>query len=169
MKQEQSKEGMRKVSTLEVNDIGMLRRLYDHPNKDAQPILRLMHVQNAEWAVDFIVKKFYIQKGDLVGSDFGRYVSYTRPQRRGGKPLLKGRAWPTTHDPWRGISRTAFGVDYLKPYRVVDPTSQNPAEVSDKFLEMNSYDESNDSPMYGYDIFAQRIVRDEHPFAQYQC
>ena len=92
-----------------------------------------------------------------MGTDFGNYVKYKRPKRRGGKPILNARSWPTTHDPWRGISRTAFTLDYIKTYPVVhEADGSDPKAVEDKMLEMNSYDE-NDNPKYGHDVYVQRL------------
>jgi hypothetical protein len=74
-------------------------------------------VQNAPWATQFLLHKFNINPhDDLVGTTFGRWAKYDRPQRRAGKPVLNGKTFRTQRDPWRGISRTAFGVDYLKQY-----------------------------------------------------
>ena len=44
-----------------------------------------MHCQNADWATRFLLHKFNITAQDsLVGTDFGKYVKYKRPERRGG-------------------------------------------------------------------------------------
>ena len=159
VKQDLSKEGMRKVAAQEIGDVHTLRRLYDNGERRTEALLRVFHVQNAPWAVDFMLKKFYIKADELVGNSFGRYVSYTQPQKRRGKPILKSKTWQTQHDPWRGISKTAFSLDYLKPYRVRDPASQSPADAQGKMMELNCYDETNDdTPMYGWDICAQRLV-----------
>ena len=118
-----------------------------------------MHVQGADWAVHFLLDKYNINsRDDIVGTDFGRYVKYKRPERRGGKPFLSGKSWKTIHDPWRQVSKTSFGLDYLKHY----PCERNPmarrGDSKEKMMELNYYDE-HDSPRYGYDVFVQRIVR----------
>ena len=99
VKQEQSKDGMRKVVAQEINSYEGLNKLYESSNRKDEAVLRLFHVQNAAWAVNFFFKKFNLKPNELVGSDFGSYTKYARPQRRNGRPLLKGRFWPTQHDP----------------------------------------------------------------------
>lgn len=45
----------------------------------------------------------------------------------------------TTHDPWRGVSRTSFGLDYLKHNEC--PRSRFRKEnEKDKILEFNHHD-----------------------------
>ena len=158
VKQDATKEGTRKVAAQEINNIHGLRRLYDNPVRGTEPILRLFHVQNASWAVEFLLAKLFIKADDLVGSNFGRYASYKTPERRGGKPLLRGKTWLTQHDPWRGIIKTAFGVDYLKPYRAQTPKSRVKADTTGKMMELNCYDDETDNPVYGFDVYAQRLV-----------
>ena len=115
-----------------------------------------MHCQNADWALPYLLHKFNITARDsLVGTDFGKYVKYKRAERRGGKPFLSGKSWQTTHDPWRGLSRTSFGLDYLKYYTCPKAgTKKNDAQ--DKIMELNYYDK-DDNPCYGWDIYVQRI------------
>ena len=116
-----------------------------------------MHCQNAHWAIPFLLHKFNITaKDDLVGTDFGKYVKYKRPERRGGKPYLSGKSWRTTHDPWRGISRTAFGLDYLRQYECPKDRVQREHDSPEKMFELNHYDEE-DQPRYGWDVYVQRI------------
>lgn len=162
IKNAHASEGKRKVGTREIWDVEGLRRLYEHPLPNADPVLRLIHVQNAEWATDWLIKKFNITKETVVGMDFGKYVRFKEPQRRGGRPLPRARTWATVHDPWRNINKTAFGVDYLKPYRVTDPTIQKMSDQRDKMMELNHYDEETDTPVYGWDVFPQRLVRHLH-------
>lgn len=163
VKRDLTKEGMRKVASLEISDIEGLRKFYDNPTRGGEAVLRVFHVQNADWAVKFMLKKFYIRDNDLVGSNFGQYATYRHPERRGGKPLLKGKTWATQHDPWRGISKTAFGIDYLRPCRVRDPSRPSDLNTASKMYELNCYDENDDSPIYGHDVFAQRMVRIRWP------
>ena len=106
-----SKEGMQKVATQEFDNVQGLRKLYTNPQRGSEAVLRVFHVQNADWATQFLLKKFNISaQDDLVGTDFGHYVKNKRRERR-GKPLLSGKSWKTVHDPWRGINRTSFGLD----------------------------------------------------------
>lgn len=87
--------------------------------------MRVIHVQNADWAIPFFMRKFNIAAkhphgsgsgGDGAG-DFGRYLRYKNPELRGGKPFLAGRTWKVAYDPWRGVNKTSFGVDYMKSFR----------------------------------------------------
>ena len=156
VKMDHSKEGTRKVAAQEITSIEGLRKLYSNPNRREQAVLRVIHVQGADWATKFLLHKFNINAlDDLVGTDFGRYVKYKRPERRGGKPFLSGKSWKTTHDPWRGVSRTSFGLDYLKNYACPEPVSRG-EDAGDKLMELNYYDE-NDNSKYGYDVFVQRL------------
>jgi len=158
VKQDHTKQGMRKVSAQEFNNIQSLRKLYANADRGREAVLRVLHVQNAQWATHFLLNKFNISDSDdLVGTTFGRYVKYRRPERRGGKPFLSGKSWKTTHDPWRGVSRTSFGLDYLRPCEVdrrADAGSGKPS--AGKMMELNCYDD-NDNPVYGYDVYVQRI------------
>ena len=121
-------------------------------------MLRVFHVQNADWATQFLLRKFNINaRNDLVGTDFARFVECKRPRRHGGKPSLTAKSYKTVHDPWRKLSISAFGMDYLKPYRARDPAAQANPDTSDKVMELNWYDQ-DDVPVYGYDVYAQRVV-----------
>lgn len=62
------------------------------------------HVQNCTWATKFLVHKFRIKDDDpIVGlQQFGDWLLQKKPQRRAGKPLMAGKSWRTTADPWRG-------------------------------------------------------------------
>ena len=74
-----------------------------------------------------------------------------RPERRGSKPFMSARSWKTTRDPWRGIIRTSFGLDYPKPLKVSSRSAVGArSHAKGKLMELNSYDE-NDNPIYGYD------------------
>lgn len=171
---------MRKVAAQELYNLDALRRVYNSPDRSSSRndvVLRVFHVQNAPWAVRFLLRKFniYDHRDDLVGTDFGRYVKHKRPERRGRNPFLGGRTWKVQHDPWRGVSTTSFGLDYLKAYRVCEPTEHQPVRMDDseKLMELNYYDEngllqsllklppfltcSTDNPAYGYDAFVQRV------------
>ena len=100
-----------------------------------------------------------VNRDDLVDSDFGRWVTYKHPHKsRTRQPLLGGRSWPTQHDPWRGISKTAFGLDYLKLYKVVDPEHHVETDPVGKYMELNTWDAS-ENPCYGLDVYGQRLVR----------
>ena len=63
---------------------------------------------------------------------------------------------PKRHDPWRGLSRTSFGLDYLKCYRCPEAPADNNETPKDKMMELNCYDK-DDTPRYGWDIHVQRL------------
>ena len=158
VKQDHTKEGMRKVVAQEFNNIHSLKKLYANSDRCREAVLRVLHVQNAQWATSFLLRKFNISDSDdLVGTTFGRYVNHKRPERRGGKPFLSGKSWKTTRDPWRGIARTSFGLDYLRLCKLDrNAATESRKDGADKMMEMNCYDE-NDNPVYGYDVYVQRI------------
>ncbi|KAF2478000.1 uncharacterized protein BDR25DRAFT_338695 [Lindgomyces ingoldianus] len=151
---EHTEGGRRKIVAQEFSDIDGLRRFYLNQDLSQQAALRVIHVQNASWATRFLLRKFNIDASDdLVGTTFGRWAKYEKPQRRGGKPLLNGKTFRTQRDPWRGISRTAFGLDYLRHYakhKVANSSSGM------KMMELNYFD-SSDQPTYGYDVYVQRL------------
>lgn len=123
-------------------------------------------MQNAPWATHFLLHKFNISSNDdLVGTDFGKFVKDQRRERRVGKPLLEGKTWDTTHDPWRKISRTSFGIDYLKYYRSRKNAPRTSADLKAKMMELNCYDEE-DNPTYGWDVYVQRFVNKSLRFRQ---
>jgi hypothetical protein len=150
---EHTTEGRKKIVAQEFCDIDSLRRFYRKEDLSAQAALRVIHVQNASWATDFLLRKFNIDPSDhLVGTTFGRWAKLEKTPERGGKPLLSGRTFRAQRDPWRGISRAAFGCDYLKHYerRTVDVPGVKP------MMELNHYDKE-DQPCYGFDVYVQRL------------
>jgi hypothetical protein len=128
----------------ELDCLDGLRKLYRDPRRGAAANLRLFHVQNAPWATRFLLRKFNIDgRGDndsLLGSNFGRYAKFTKPESRGGKPFPNAKSWRVQHDPWRGISKTSFAFEYLKEYKVHDPSTEGRV-VDEKMTELNGYDE----------------------------
>ena len=118
----------------------------------------MFHVQNADWATHFLLRKFNINASDdLVGTDFGQFVKQKHPTRQGGKPFLSGKTWKTTHDPWRGISRASFGIDYLKHYKVPADAPQPLEDADGKFMQLNSFSDEN-SLSHSWEVYAQRLV-----------
>jgi hypothetical protein len=141
----------------EFSEIDSLRRFYRSEDLSARAVLRVIHVQNAPWATRFLLRKFNIDPNDdLVGTTFGRWARYTHPQQRGGKPVLNGKAFRAQRDPWRGISRTAFGTDYLKHYDKDSPILFPNNGSHRSMMELNHYDE-DDHPKYGQDVYVQRL------------
>jgi hypothetical protein len=125
----------------ELDCLDGLKKLYRDPRRGANANLRLLHVQNAPWATKFLLRKFNIdERDDLVGSTFAKYAKSTKPDRRGGKPFPTAKSWRVQHDPWRGISKTSFGFEYLKEYKVQDPTTEGQT-FDEKMMELNGYDE----------------------------
>jgi len=142
VKKERSKKGMRKVAAEEIHDIEGLRRVYANPDRNKEAVLRVFHVQNAWWAQRFLLRKFNIDNAShsVIDTDFGDWVKKSQPERRAGKPVMNGRSWKTTHDPWRGISRTMWVMDYLKQYTAYLGNGGEEISAS-KFMELNDYDE----------------------------
>ena len=159
IRQDRSSAGKTKIAAQEIPNAQGLHQFYSNTTRCKQAALRVIHVQNAPWAVWYLLKKFNISNpDDLLGMDFGKFVKYARPEWRGGKPLLKGKAWRTQRDPWRAVKRTAFGLDYVKACGVkgVDPSSSEAHVAEAKMMELNGYDDVN-NPTYCYDAFVQRI------------
>jgi hypothetical protein len=153
---EHTPSGRRKIVAQEFSSIEGLRGFYANQDLSQQAALRVIHVQNASWATMFLLRKFNIDaSNDLVGTTFGRWAKYERPQRRGGKPVLNGKTFRAQRDPWRGISRTAFGLDYLRHYDRHRFEDRN-VHSRMKMMELNSYDAA-DNPAYCYDVFVQRL------------
>ena len=140
-----SREGMRKVAAQEISRPAGLEELFADPKRQDDSVLRLFHVQNAKWATEILLKKFFPSYDDF-GRDFGKYVSYRWPELRGGKSVLRGKCWPTQHEPKRSLIKTAFGLDYLKLYKVLDPLMMAGRDRKGKLMELNCFDEENTHP-----------------------
>lgn len=108
----------------------------------------------------YLLHKFHIDDRDnLVGMDFAKWLKHARPEFRGSKPLLKGKTWRTQRDPWRGIRRTAFGLDFLKPCNIRNTNEGTRAAYHNadaKMMELNDFDDAN-NPIYTHDVFVQRL------------
>jgi hypothetical protein len=98
-------------------------------------------VQNCTWASKFLIHKFRIKDDDGVVSlqEFGDWLLQKKPQRRAGKPLLTGKSWRTTADPWRGVTKCSFGLDYMKHYACDDSET---GEKETKVLGLMGYDQN---------------------------
>ncbi|KAF1983503.1 hypothetical protein K402DRAFT_396522 [Aulographum hederae CBS 113979] len=148
-----SSDGRRKVYAQEFHNLQSLKEYYADPPYRCPRALRLIHVQNAPWARKFLLRKFNIHHtDDLVGTTFGKWAQFDRPQRRGGKPILNGKSFRVHRDPWRGVSRAGFGMDYLKHY---DATGLE-GNADYKMMGLNNYD-AQDSPAHLYDVYVQRL------------
>lgn len=169
---DQSQNRKRKVVAQEVDCLDGLRKLYKDPRRGAEANLRLLHVQNAPWATQFLLRKFNIDgRDELVGSNFGRYAKSTKPDTRGGRPFPNARTWRVQHDPWRGISKTSFGFEYLKEYEVRDPSTEG-RTFDEKMMELNGYDEEGEisflvtllpSPQSFHFLFAHIVLQTLSP------
>ncbi|KAG0643438.1 hypothetical protein HOY80DRAFT_1007433 [Tuber brumale] len=151
---EGSHGGRRRVVAQEVHDLATLKSVY-RDGRDTSTTLRVFHVQNCVWATRFLIYKFRIKDNDdIVGlREFGDWLLQKKPRRRAGKPLLVGRSWKTTSDPWRGVTKCSFGVDYMKHYACGD------TEVEYKetgVFGLMGYDE-NDNPVRQYNVHSQRL------------
>ncbi|KAJ9648849.1 hypothetical protein H2199_000762 [Coniosporium tulheliwenetii] len=153
-----------KVEAQEFDNLKSLQRFYDSPKSRSQTTFRVIHVQSAPWAIQFLLNKFNIcHCNDHVGTEFGRWARYEKAQQHTGKPVLKGKAFRTQRDPSRGINRTSFALDYLKHYPV---KSVPDSAVSTRMMELDHHDATN-MPSHGYDVFSQRLsVYVQHKEAQ---
>ncbi|EED14038.1 conserved hypothetical protein [Talaromyces stipitatus ATCC 10500] len=153
---DKSRSHIRKVAAQEIFSIHGLRRFYRVSGQET-PTMRVIHVQNADWAVPFLMHKFNISthksRSDGSGSDFGRYLRYKNPELRGGKPFLAGRTWKVQYDPWMGVNRTSFGLDYMKSFRRGPRMREG---RRDRMMQLNDFDD-NDEPICGHDVYVQRL------------
>jgi hypothetical protein len=157
-----SDDGKRKTAAYEFADINELKEFYGtEKGKGDGQCLRVVHVQNAVWARDFLLKKFNISSKteDVVGTAFGRWVRFDKPQLRAGKPVLNAKSFRCIKDPWRGVSRTGFVVDYLKSFKPgVIKGYSNPATKGFKLMDLNHWDQdTGTTPVHGYDVYVQRL------------
>lgn len=108
-----------------------------------EPAMRVIHVQNAEWAIPFLVRKYNIASrsspDENVGADFGRYLQYKKPEIRGGKPFLVGKTWKVQYDRFRGVRKTAFGLDYMKGFSA---RRRREGGSADRMMQLNDFDEN---------------------------
>jgi hypothetical protein len=155
--QDNTASHIRKVAAQEIYSIEELRRVYYNSRKqdvEHEPILRVIHVQNAQWANQYLLRKFNILGRDVVGTDFGfgRYIrsSYKKPEHNRGRrrgPVLNGKAWKVQYDPRRGIGRISFGLDYLKtvgtPYQPGTGTTDRVLDESERLAQLDSWDDDD--------------------------
>ncbi|SMR56379.1 unnamed protein product [Zymoseptoria tritici ST99CH_3D1] len=154
------------VAAQEFQSIEGLRQFYADSTRVHGAALRVVHVQNAPWAVAFLLAKFNIDHpSEVVGmQSFSKWARYEKPRQRKGKPFPSGRSWRGQTDPWRNISRTAFGFDYLKAFPTEPPrrrkdssehTGASSKPTPARLMHLNAYDDAK-SP-HGYDISIQRV------------
>lgn len=152
--------GRTKVNAQEFEDLEGLRHFYSRPELAKQAALRIIHVQNAFWATDFLLHKFKIAHGDeLTGTSFAKFAKYEKPRRRNGKPFPNGKSWRPTRAQERSVAYTSFSLDFLKaePMTREKTTHANTSNgVRDaKIMELKCYEE--DVERCGYDVYVQRF------------
>ncbi|WPH00093.1 Hypothetical protein R9X50_00291600 [Acrodontium crateriforme] len=152
------------VAAQEFEDIKGLKGFYSDSKRVHSAALRVIHVQNATWATKFLLAKFNIDHpSELVGMQgFSRWARYERPRQRNGKPFPNGRSFRAQTDPWRNISRTAFGLDYLKCYQTPAPHERRRpghffggGPIDAQMMHLNAYEDGRNP--YGYDASVQRL------------
>jgi len=90
---------------------------------------------------------------------------------RVGKPFLVGKSWKTIADPWRGVTKCSFGLDYMKRY----PFSETQMEGKEACVSgLIGYDDNGthflvrmkwrfglltyaDNPVRRYNVYSQRL------------
>lgn len=151
------------VAAQEFQDLTSLEKFYTDPRRAYSAALRVIHVQNATWATHSLLNKFNIDHpSEVVGMQgFSKWARYEKPRQRNGKPFPNGRAFREQTDPWRNISRTAFGLDYLKTHPTAPPNRRKQSRifgempVDAKMMHLDVHDDSR-SP-HGYDVSVQRL------------
>ncbi|RPB21442.1 hypothetical protein L211DRAFT_851420 [Terfezia boudieri ATCC MYA-4762] len=166
----------RRVITRKFKKLEELRSVYRTERSEAN-ILRIFHVQNCSWGEDYLMRKHAFDAHARIHTssgnsstgptDFGRWVKERRPPRRLGKLMMSSRAWKTHSDPWRGVAKTAFGIDYMKAYSCeVDEEPRRrtlgedgDAEVGerDRVLGLQGFDDE-DNTIHAYNIYSQRLA-----------
>ena len=49
--------------------------------------------------------------------------------------MMGSHTWKTHTDPWRGVTKTAFGMDYMKAYKCGSEEQQQGMDKSESFVE----------------------------------
>jgi len=153
------------VAAQEFQDLQSLQSFYADPRRYDTAALRVIHVQNARWATMFLLTKFNIDHPSEVAGmqGFTEWARYETPRHRNGKPLSSGRSFREQTDPWRNVSRTAFGLDYLKVYPTAPPekrtrpwsTFGRDRPVDAKMMHLKAYEDVRSSD--GFDVSVQRL------------
>ncbi|OCK80991.1 hypothetical protein K432DRAFT_442708 [Lepidopterella palustris CBS 459.81] len=99
-----------RVISQEIREAEALHSVYVGPPANYNHF-RVFHVQNAPWAAPFLLQRFNI-KVDRAGKHFGKWVKSV-PQAASRNPRFSGKTWRSQQDPWRGVSLTAFSLDYV--------------------------------------------------------
>jgi hypothetical protein len=155
-------DGTRQLITQvrEYDNLKDLQDYYVNQERVKNSALRIVHVQNAKWATPLLVAKYNMDHPKkMVGmQSFEQWAKYEKARVRNGKPAPTGRTWRRQTDPWRNISRTAFGIDYLKTYQTKIPgrrREHNDTCAGANMMHLNAYED--DINPHGYDVAVQRI------------
>lgn len=151
------------VAAQEFDSLKGLHGFYANNDRVHGAALRVIHVQNATWATRFLLRKFNIDHpSEIVGMQgFSKWARYEKPRQRNGRPFPNGRSWREQTDPWRNVSRTAFGLDYLKAFNTRPPNQRNRRSafgdkpIDAQMMHLDSYSDGR-SP-HGYDVSVQRM------------
>lgn len=151
------------IQAQEFDDLAGLENFYSSKDRVHAAALRVIHVQNAPWATKCLLQRFNIDHQDeIVGMPgFSKWARYEKPRQRQGKPFPDGKSWREQTDPWRNISRTAFGLDYLKTYRTpprnrsAGPTVFGDKPIDAKMIHLDAWSDSSNPQ--GYDVSVQRV------------
>lgn len=144
-----------KIAAQELHSLKGLKTFYRDSRAD-QAALRIIHLQNAPWATEFLMQKYDIShKGSHNRDDFGSWLTYAEPELRAGKPFPKARVFTAQLQTRRALRCSGFTIDYLKHYPVARHIPQGSGSQL-KMMEMNQYDEDG-NPYHAVDIYAQRL------------
>lgn len=121
--------------------------------------LRIIHVQNSDWARAFFADKFDMDvsedtPGALLERSNYRERSGHRTRIKGRKSTLQAKASHVYLDQWRSVKSLSFGCDCLRQY------AKNWDEVPEEekpMLELNHYNSSDES-MPGFNVFVEPIT-----------
>lgn len=150
------------VQVHEFEEKSDLESFYDNDDHLNSAALRVVHVMNASWATGHLLRRYNIDHEDeTIGmKGFSKWAKYEKPRLRQGKPFPTGKSWREQTDPWRNVSRTAFGVDYVKTYKTPERSSRRHYTASQKpvraqMMHLDAWSDSTNPA--GYDVSIQRL------------
>ena len=101
--------------TREFRNVGALKMRYSN-DRYGRPPLRLIHVQNAEWAKEYFRERFMmLPEQDITTALFDNLDADGQARPKSQKPVLRAQSSGVQRDPWRGVKRAAFRFDFLRP------------------------------------------------------
>ncbi|KAF8472021.1 hypothetical protein BDZ91DRAFT_717042 [Kalaharituber pfeilii] len=152
-------EQLRKITAQEFSNLEDLKKVYRTERTD-NICLRVFHVQNSTWGERYLLQKFKLDTTHSRTQEFAQWVKDKRPPRRAGKLMMTSKTWKTHTDPWRGVAKTAFGMDYMKVYTC---DSTDLPDTEDRVMGLQGFDKE-DNAIHAYDIYSQRLS----VYVQYQ-